>query len=528
MLNFKPSISTLAIGAVLSTSLVLGGCNKKPDVSKSEEIVLKDRKVSETDAVRALKLMGLDVSGSDEFVWAARSGSAGNYTYTDVVRKDEDEDDGTMGVGSMELRGVHMEGDQPAFDQLVLKDFQLNDKSGLTAFNTFTLTEPSAVLAGAIGLTMGGNEDAFDDVEEDMAKGNITFSTISFSGLKVTGEGGVLTLDGVKLAKTTDNKGIFTFDNLDMDMPNNDQPIKMKLDSIRITGVNIDKYKALFTIAVESGKTGEELIEQNLKTLMGAMNPYDPDFESFSLENFNLDVLGLIVNLDSLTGTIKKKDGKVMMAQTMSPLTITPPKETADKDMIKLKEVMATLGYDALEFTMAQNSVLDEKADSMIVKDSYFAMKDGFNLGFDYDVLGYKAYLEAVLASAANTDIDSVDVMAMMEYLKVKGLRIALRDDSIVDRAFKLAAKEQGGTPTALKNQAKMSLAFLPMMAQDEGQQKIASELSTALGAWLENGGTLVFDMNPQTPVSFGEIGKGSMNGDFDAASLGLTITHEE
>ncbi|PHR91551.1 MAG: hypothetical protein COA69_10150 [Robiginitomaculum sp.] len=521
MLNFKPSISTLAIGAVLSTSLVLGGCNKKPDVSKSEEIVLKDRTVSETDAVRALKLMGLDVSGSNEFVWAARSGSAGNYTYTDIVRKDED--DGVTGAGSLELRGVHMEGDQPAFDQLVLKNFQSKDDDALISFKTITLTEPTAALAGAIGLVMGGDEDAFDDMEGDVA-----FSAISFSGLKVSGDDGVLTLDGVKLAKTADGKGIFTFDNLDMDMTDNGKSIKMKLGAINVVGVNIDKYKDMVAAMVEEGKAGEGFDEKSLKALVGSMNPYDPDFENFSLTNFNMNAQGLIINLDSLTGTAKKKGGKTIMSQTMSPLTITPPKETTDKDMIKFNEAMATLGYDALEFTMEQNSVLDEAADSMIVKDSYIAMKDGFNLSFDYDMLGYKAYLEAAIASTANANMNPMDAMAMMEAFKIKSMRIALRDDSIVERAFKLAAKQQGGTPAALKNQAKMGLAFLPMMAQDEGQQKIASELSTALGAWLENSGTLVFDMKPETPVSIGEIGKNSMNGDFDAASLGLTITHEE
>ena len=151
-------------------------------------------------------------------------------------------------------------------------------------------------------------------------------------------------------------------------------------------------------------------------------------------------------------------------------------------------------------------------------------MKDGFKLSFDYDMVGYKAFAEKAASMQGSTGKSPMAAMGMLSEMKFNHLRLALRDDSIIDRSFKLAAKQQGGTPDALRQQAKMGLAFLPMMAQDEGQQKIAGELSTALGKLLDDGGTLVIDLSPKEAIDFGTIMQGGMGGNLDVSTLGLTI----
>ena len=473
------------------------------------------RKVSNAEAEKALGMMALNESGNGDFKWADRKGDGGNYTFSNLEAETKKGNPGTM--GTMELKGVHMEGDQAVFDQIQFNDFSTTEDDGTNVtFKNFTLTEPSPALAAAFTRAFKGDDDAFDDID-----GDVSFKAMSFSGLKVNDEDGMFTMDNLKMGTSKDKTGYFVLNDLDMDMMEDGKPIKMKLGSINVTGVNINKYKGLITAAMNDD---EDAGEETMKNLMSSMNAYDPDFKTFSLNNFNMDAMGLKVNLDSITGKAEKKGGKVIMTQKMSPLTITPPGETKDKDMKEFVEGLASMGYEKIEITMEQNSVLDEKTDTMIVKDSYIQMKDGFKLSFDYDMVGYKAFAEKAASMQGNTGKNPMAAMGMLSEMKFNHLRLALRDDSIIDRSFKLAAKMQGGTPDALRQQAKMGLAFLPMMAQDEGQQKIAGELSTALGKLLDDGGTLVIDLSPKEAIDFGTIMQGGMGGDLDVSALGLTI----
>ena len=521
MQMLSSSLSKLALATALSTTLMLGGCGKKN--AAPEVAAVKTRAVSDANAMQALTLMGLNESGSGELEWASRSGDKGNYVFTNVVPKGEDRKEGNL--GTLELKGVHMDGEQAVFDQIILSDFKaLDDDETVVTFKTLSLTEPSPALAAAFADALGGNDDAFDDIE-----GNISFTAINFTGLKVVDEEGTVNLDSVNFGKSKDGTGVFSINDFNMDMTDDGTHIKMNLGSMDVTGVNIDKYKGIFEAGLKEGLSGDKsgLDEDALKKIMGAMDPYNPDFKDFSLKNFHIDADGLVVNLDSMKGNATRKGDKITMTQTMSPLTITPSKTSKDKGMKKFAEALDTLGYEKLEFTMTQNSVLNAKTDSMIIKDSYIAMKDGFKLSFDYDMVGYKAYMQEALALSGKAESNPMAMLGMLDKLQVKKMRIALKDDSIVDRAFKFAAKEQGGTPADLKQKAKMGLAFLPMMAKDESQQKIAGDLSAALGAWLDKGGSLVINMDPKEPVVIGNIAKGSMTGAFDLGTLGLTITQE-
>ncbi|PHR61143.1 MAG: hypothetical protein COA43_03975 [Robiginitomaculum sp.] len=520
------SISTLALSAMMSTTLLLGGCGNKDEVQQSakqaakQAVSIKSRNVSEAEASKALKLMGLDVSGTEHLSWASRSGDKGNYTFKVLTPTGENADEGS--IQELVLRGVHMEGDAPAFDQISVKGIKTVDHDTVVTVKSLSLSNPTIALSSAIGLALGGDDDAFENIEGDFG-----FSAMALDALNVKSDDAHLTLDSVEIAKGKNGKGTFNLNDFKLDTNEDDRAINIRLGSINVKGANIEKYKGILSEVLKGSKNGRGFNEEAFSKVMGSMNPYDPDFESFSIKKLNVDAEGIIINLESMSGKAHKKGSKTIMSQTMSPLTITPPKDvskasTGVKSFVKSLE---TLGYKKLEFTMEQHSVLDEAKDSMVVTDSYFALKDGFKLSFDYDMVGYKAYLQNAMNQSIGKKPD--DVMNMLNALKINKARIALRDDSIVARGFKLAAEQQGGTPEALKSQAKMGLAFLPMMAQDEAQQKIAADLGKALGEWLDDSGTLVFSLNPKTPIQLGALAKGAKNGDFDAATLGLSITRE-
>lgn len=514
MRKYQTSLSALAIGAVLSSTLVLGGCGNKEGASASKTISkVKTRKISAEQSAQALTALSLSESGAGDVTWTSRDGSNGNYTFTDV--KFNDGDDKALHVNTMTLRGAHMQDEQAAFDQIVLNGISAGDDETKVALKNFTLNEPSPTLSNAFAKAFSGDDSAFENME-----GDIGFSAISFTGLTVEGDDAQLSLASVSMDKANGSDGVFSLKDFKMNVDEKKDKIKINLGSIDVTGLNVEKYKTLFSAAQGGG-------EDAMKNIMASMNPYNPDFKNYSLKNLAVDANGVLINLDSLSGKAEQKGSKIIMTQKMTPLTIVPPTTSTDRGAMKFAEAMDTLGYKKFELTMAQTGILDEKTDSMVIKDSYIALTDGFKLSYDYNMTGYKAYTENALAMSTKKNPDPTDVFAMMNGLEINKMRIALKDDSIVERVFKLAAKEQGGTPSALKSQAKMGLAFLPMMAQDEAQQKIASELSAALGEWLEKSGTLVFDMNPSKPVNLGELMSGATSGDFDAGQLGLSITRE-
>ena len=518
------NLSALALTTMLSGSLILGACGDKNKTKSGSTSVkmqkVETRKVSEADATKALTAMNLQNSGSGVFAWADRDGAAGTYTYKNLTITGDDGK--TTSADSLELMGVRMEGDLVAFDKIALNGFSgKGDDGEVIAFKGIELIKPTPALSNAFAQALSGNEKAFDNMTGDVGIGGF-----GLTGFSVTDDDAVVNMDTLKFSEGKDKKGMFALKDLSV-KASGDEKVDLKLGSITADGINIEKYKPIFAAGFAAGKNGEEMGEDAIAKMMSSMNVYDPDYDNFSMNNLTADIDGLKINMDRLSGKTVRKGDKIMITQSMSPLTIRPPAD-ASGDMAEFKEALDTMGYEELEFTFAQTSEMNEKTDSAVVKDSYIQMKDGFKLSMDYDFTGYKAMMEKMTAmQVGGGDTDPMAAMGMLSEMKFNNLRLALKDDSIIDRGFKMAAKQQGGSADALKAQAKAGLAFLPMMAQDPGQQKVAGDLSKALGALLEKGGTIVIAANPDKPIDLGAVMQGTMTQSFDISTLGLEISHQ-
>lgn len=522
---FSNSASKIVLATVLSTSLLVGGCkNKNADTPKkaaSEIVKVESRKVNEADAQKALAAFSLDKSGSGTFEWADKSGAKGHYTYKDVTIKGDDKN--AVKVGKMELVGAHMDGEKAAFDKIVFNDFRADDKEADVSIEKLSLIKPSPTLTNALARAFSGDEDAFENVE-----GDISFGAFELAGMNVKAEDGNMSLNHMSFGEAKDKTGVFSLKDMKFENHGKGENVSMSLESVHVNGANIQKYKDLFSTAIKEGKN-KNASEDAIRKMMSGMNPYDPDFKDFSIRGFKVDADGMKINLDSYEGKADKKGDKVHMSVKMSPLTIVPPKDTQKKELKEFNEALQTMGYDKLEFIAGGKSVLDAANDSMKTDDTYFEMKDGFRLSYNYDLAGYKAFLDKIMEASANGQSakNPMAVMGAMGSLKVNKLKLTLRDDSFIDRSFKLAAKQKGGTPEQLKQQAKMGLAFAGMMAKDEAQQKLATELSTAVTKLIDEGGTLVIDMNPDSEVNLGALMAGGKGGNFDISKLGITISHK-
>lgn len=527
MRMISPNISALALTAMLSTSLVLSGCgdkNKSKSVAnevKIEEIAV--RKVDNAQAERALAALSLNDSGSGVLSWSGKTGDSGNYVFNNVIIQGEDKDDQPMKIETMELKGAHMQGDLVAFDVITMNNMSTSDEDANVTIKKLELIKPSPTLSNEIAKAFGGDDEAFEEVEGDIGIGGF-----DMVGLDVAGDDGKITMDKFMFGAAEDKTGVFTIRNLNMDIQE-DEDVKLSLGSIDVTGVNIDKYKGLVSESFKSGKNGEEIGEEAMKKIMNSMNPYAPDYKNFSLKNFDMDVAGLTVDVASIDGETTVKNGITTITQNTSPMIITPPAEGGKKEMQQFTTALSDMGYDRLVFQSSSKSILDEARDSVEVIDSYLEMENGFKLNFDYSLNGVKELMEKATALSANNAAanNPLAAMEMLSSMTVSKARIAFQDNSIVDRSFKFAAKQQGSDVDMLRNSAKAGLAFLPMMAKDPAQQTLAMEASQALGSFLDNSGTLVIEMNPPTPVDMGAVTSGAQQGNFDVSTLGLSIRAE-
>jgi len=528
MRTFSTNISALALGAVLSTSLVLSGCgDKNKSKSTSAEVKfekLADRKVDEAQASQALTALSLNESGSGVFSWADKSGSSGNYTFNEVVIKGDDGDD-PVKVGKLELTGAHMVGEKVAFDRIVFNDMTTVDDDANVSVKRIELLKPSPDLSGEIARAFSGDDEAFENFE-----GDISIGGFDMTGLNITGDDdGTVTMDKLMFGEAKDKTGMFTMKNLNMDVKDKER-VQMNLGSIDVVGFNIDKYKGFIaeSMKAESAAGGKDIGEEAMKKLMASFNPYAPDYKSISIKDFNADIDGLKIDMASADANATTKGGKTTIVQKSSPITISPPVQPSDRGMKEFADALTEMGYEKLVFRTSQESVLDENTDSMSVKDATFEMDDGFKLSYNYSLSGVKEMMDkAAMMEAGGSGPSAMAAMEMMNSMKFANMKVSLADNSIVDRGFKLAASKQGGNAESLKMQAKAGLAFLPMMAKDPAQQTLAMEASKALGEFLENSGTLILEMNPTEPVLLGNIANSAQKGDFDVSTLGLSIRTE-
>ncbi len=507
--------SKLALTTALCTSLILAGCGNKDKDNAAQNFSIEKiapRSVDQAEALQALTTMCLNETGAGVLSWAARTGEAGNYVFNDVTINPAKDD--IIRVGTVEMLGAHMDGGQARFDSIVFTDINMTDKEGAGTIKAFELIKPSADLANELARALCAQEDAFDNVSGDFGFGGAVLSGLSFQD-----DNSNMQLESLKFGTADDDTGVLALKGLNLTIKDKDT-VKFSIGSIDANGINLEKYKTLIELSMQDDKDAAS--GDVLQALTEALNPYDPDYKNASITDLHADISGFIINMDAMSASASTKNGTIVMVQDMSPLTLTPPAQSDNKDITEMIEAMATLGYEELVFTMKQTSVLDAAADSMKITNSYLALKDGFKLSYDYDIVGYDAFTKKMSDSPQTNN--PLAALSSLEDIKLGSLRLAFKDQSIVDRAFKFAAKQQGSEPEALKAQAKLGLGFLSLMAQDAEQQRLATDLATALTKLMDDGGTFIIEADPDTPFAIAGLANA---GDLDVAALGLSIRTE-
>ena len=513
MINIRHTVSALALSSVL----VFGACGKKdkgdgvslPEIGslsvKSADagtienlLKVSDRKVGDAEAEQALKGLGFE----DDVSWASKKGKAGDYHYTDLTFKNDDDKD--VAIADVKLDGVHMQGDEPTFDKMTLSGVTLSDDDTKGSIDRLILSQPHPALAAKI-LNGLSQIDSLDDLDMDIdiKDGEFSFGAMLMQGVDLKSDDGLMRVDTLGWGQDdTSGKGAFVAKNISftgMD-DKNGMPVTMSLKSASARDVDAKMMQQM------KGKGSK------------GMSPLSPMSGNFNIEDFKLSADTFTVSLEGITAKTTTKGNVTTEQQVLRPLRVSFSGKPSDPQMAQAQKAFADMGFENMEFTGKATKILNAKTDKMTVKDANFALKDGFNLAYDLKASGFGAMADA-------TDADMSDVM---DNMTIEQMNVRFTDYSFVDKAIKLAAKMQGSNAALMRMQAKGGLMLLPAMGENPAQKELLSQVATAAGKFIDDGGTLVIGMNPATPMSITKLQGMGQRPDQAMDQLGLTISHQK
>lgn len=543
------SARTLFPVLLLSTALTIGGCKNNSEGSsdtassqavkaisgknlsaKSFEGLLdvKKRTVASDASDKALAIMGLDASGNGVFSWENKSGSDGNYTYTNLTATEADT---TINIGTLELMGARTDETGSTFDRMDFRDVAVmpGADEGALKIARLSIARPDPEVANAL-MSMFKNveagEAAFETMGDKFETGMIGFGAVLLDDLDLQMEDVAMSLDTMGWGENEGDKtGTFLFEDFAMKGEGGDfdAPMNFSLASVSATGLNMEYFRKMMDTYGDMGDQIASGMPPSAPSLAG-LNPYEKQFDTMAMGDLEFNYDTLSVTSDGMNATSKKKGDVLTTVQKVEPFTLQFNGEPETGDVQEMKEALTKLDMDKIVFSMASTSVLNEKKDSFDVKDTYFKFDDIMNLKMDYSGTGMSA-LSALSAGMENMSED--DMKAALSKLNVGSFNLSLTDESLVDKIFAAVAEQQGASPDMLRMQAKSGLMFLGVMAQNEAQTELATDLGEALGIFLDEGGTLNVRMNPETPVSMADFENIDPE-NFDPSFLGLKISHSK
>lgn len=515
---------------------VLTGCgNDGGDVADKPlgEVSLRAGDPAEADA--ALAAMSLANSGDGLVVYGNKSVDGAKATFSDVTIAGDDA--GAMKAGSLVFDGLDMVDGKASFSKMTLSNISLQDEEmedGSISVGTMEVINPTPELASWLAAQLGASDASapFPGAEQigfdawsikdvsaafDDADATGTFSIASFE---------VRDLKDQKAARAMLND--VKFDVLDED---SGTPVKMSLGSLNMSGVDLR-----FIEAIQQNIGNEEQMAQAIMQTVYE-KPMEPGYDKVTMDNLSVDAAGASFKMPSLDASVERNAAGQPVKFVTKPFTMTLD---ADPDGGEagagLAQALSMVGYESVELKGEGVSTYDPENDivSFAAKDNYFELVDGAKFSYGGKVEGYAAYNKEVMSSfdfeemAEGAEPDPMAFQEAMNKLVFHNFELSIDDDSLVDRIFNAVAAQSGEDPEQMRQQAAMMMGMAPMMAQGSGvDMDIVTELATAVSAFITDPGTLTIKLNPNEPLSAQTLSSMEDPSMLTKEYLGFSATHK-
>lgn len=464
----------------------------KPDWIKSQIINDFDGKgLTDDDFAAALERLK-----EDGMSWESESGSDGNYTLRNVAFLEEN-----ITASEIKVSGLRLLEDNSLFvDTLEFIDLQQPESEFDPAVKIarFAIDLPTNVQIDQMVQAFENHPEFSmfsDGLSEPLPKGFLSFGSGYMEDITFADSDVKMSLDFLGWAEEGKRRASMLMSNLKMESVNSDDNVDIRIDEIFINGIDMDYLEG-------------ELVE----------DPFRSDLFSRQVRSMKIDTMEIkAADVDMklpelLVWYTEPENGRYYSYFEMPSLTIDAIKGDGPSDFV---DTLGTLGYDRLEFAGRTTAVMDEKLDLMEIDHFDISMKDGFSIGMDYKITGGDAMMTGIKKSIArieaweegegDDDFDGeTDMAEAFNLLNIEQFEISFKDDSILDRAFKLAAAEQGGSVAMVRQQAKAAVMMSSLAAESEYQMKLTKSFAESLQGLIDDGGTFKFSMTQDKNYDLG------------------------
>lgn len=170
------------------------------------------------------------------------------------------------------------------------------------------------------------------------------------------------------------------------------------------------------------------------------------------------------------------------------------------------------LGYATLSGGMTIAGSYDAESGRLAVTDSTMTVNDLASLNMTYAMTGYTPEIVKKANELAEADVaaqkagqqpNPMAMMSVLGQLNIESAAIILKDDSGTKKILDYVAKQQGSTGAQLA--AGVPFIIAAGMGQ-LGMPELTQQVSTAVGSFLQNPGTLTIAAKPAQPVPMMQV----------------------
>jgi len=472
-----------------------------PRMKLEQLLDVKPRKARKSEAERVLKALGLETP-SKTVKWEGHENQNQSHIFKSFVVTTPQSDQ-ILTIKELALSGLYMAEDTPAFDRLVATNLVLNNSEDSLNIGNLVLNQPAPEIATDIigflkpqsdfknlDINLGINPGSLEtfvgamlakNVEAKTPQAHINIKSLGWGADKDT-QKAVFISEDIKLKSAPTSRS-------NPESNNSGSAFEISLKNVSGSGIDMRHY---LNFDKPNSRQGSGLPT----AFPGPFTSFAKHYDTLQFSDLNAKFNGVILSTKGGQGQFRAKGDVTTIEHALQPLTIKIEDDIKSPGLNTLKESLEVMGYDQLVFQSRQTGQLNISSDTLSITDSFIDVQDGFRLSYNYEMGNVAALTKAMLEDRSDGSVN-----ALLETLNLRNAYVALEDRSITERGFKLAAHMQNTSENLMRAQAKSLLLLAGLGAKTQAQGNLISELTKAVGKFLDTGGTLELTLNPETPI---------------------------
>ncbi|MEE9375841.1 MAG: hypothetical protein V3V04_05850 [Rhizobiaceae bacterium] len=215
-----------------------------------------------------------------------------------------------------------------------------------------------------------------------------------------------------------------------------------------------------------------------------------------------------VFSMTRLSGTLSKanSEGTYTSTSTMEGLEVNL-KAIPDQNA---QQIAAQLGYDKIQGSMVGNGTYNPDSGRLTIDDLSMNLKDMFDMTMKYAINGYTkdvaqqfTKVQAEIAAGKNPAQAYGAIMPSLSKVKLEAFSLNLVDHSLTGKLLDYQAGQMGTTGEQLALGAPMMIG----MGMGQLNMPVFTEMvSTALGNFLKNKGSISLVARPSEPISIMQL----------------------